>query len=159
MMRKQIPSVFGSFKKFQAGFSLIEIIVAMLIVGIMATISIPRFVRVGATATDQFVIALNNLNQTAVQQAYETHHIQKVIFDFQQNYVKIEKGESIEIPSYIEIDNLSIVGKPEYTTGQAYYLINDQGLAQEVKFDIINTENQSMQTAILNPFSAQFRLV
>lgn len=158
MMHKRILSVYGIYKH-KAGFSLIEIVVAMLIIGIMATIAIPRFITLGARTTDKFIIALNNLNQTAVQQAYETQKTQKVILDFKQNSVKLENGESIEIPEYLEFINLSIAGKSEYTSGEAYYLINAEGLAQEVKMDINNKETNNTQSILLNPFSVQFRLI
>ena len=45
----------------QRGFTLIEIVVVILLIGIITAMGLPRFLRSGQTPTEEFIGRLNNL--------------------------------------------------------------------------------------------------
>jgi prepilin-type N-terminal cleavage/methylation domain-containing protein len=154
----QSKSASGTYNRL--GFSLIEVIVAMTIVALVATVTIPQFLSVGVRPIDSFIIDLNNISQSASLRARETRQPQKVIFNFEQGFVTIEDepSNSISIPDSLRFVNLVVSNVSEFATGTAYFLINKQGISQTVTVDIQDVENNTVHKVRVNPFSVQFSI-
>src|SRR5438105_288539 len=85
---KKAASVCG---KSRFGFTLIEIVVAILIIGIVATIVVPNLVRqLPYYERQQFVTKLNALTQLAWNNALTTGKIHRVVIDAIKKTVWIE---------------------------------------------------------------------
>ena len=74
----------------QKGFTLIEIMLVILLLGIIASIGIPTFLRSGLTPTEEFIGRLNASVQDAVLLADEKHTVQKVFFDISGKKVDVQ---------------------------------------------------------------------
>jgi len=83
----------------KAGFTLVEIMIVVAIIGLLAAIAIPNFVK--ARATSQANACINNMRQidAAVQQwALETHQVtgaQPVLGSDLTPYIKLNSASSI----------------------------------------------------------------
>lgn len=158
----------------KTGFTIIEMMLVVIIVGIMASIGLPRFVRGGQTPGQQFIARLNDLTQLGAQAALTTGTVQKINFNLQANKVELSSidnknnktnktEKSIEIPDDFEIIDFIINGKNQFTAGggerrSAYFLINPDGITQETQIGVLDktgtiTRNYQID---LNPFTGQF---
>lgn len=148
-----------TFIKNKVGFTLIEIIVALFIVGIMAAISIPKFLTRKPQNIGILVSNLNNITFSALSDALRTGKMQKVTLDFRNNKIFSEGGESAEIPNVFEFVELTIAGNKEQLKGTAYFYVNSEGIAQEVEAKVINIKTNTSFSLILNPFLARFKVI
>ncbi len=157
----------------EQGFSLIELIVALLIIGIIITVGIPRLNRVGATVMDNFLVRLNTLVLDAAQRAVSENTTYKVLINFKSRPPRIEirpmqpaekMVNSMEIPSTIQIDELYINRKVEPGRDEAWFFITPEGLSQEVIMNVIDRQAKESSPQlgdyglVLNPFTRQFKL-
>ena len=141
--------------------------VAILLIGIIATIGIPRFFRSPVSKTEQFIGKLNSLVQQGVRTAQETSAAQRILFNPSARSVEVQslKGQVTDrmvIPEQLEISDVIINGKSQLTSGATvYFLINPDGISQRVTLAIIDRALQprgGMHTFSLNPFTVVFRL-
>jgi prepilin-type N-terminal cleavage/methylation domain-containing protein len=159
----------------KAGFSIIEIMLVVLIIGILASFGIPRFLLRRVTAGTTFIARLNSITAYGAQLAVKNNSIQKVVLHFVGKTISVstpdgEKIErSVEIPADIEIIDFYVAGKNQLAQAaqnyDAYFLINPDGIAQEISLSFIDhssTGRASVDrryTIELSPFTAQFRLL
>lgn len=157
--------------KKTAGFSLIEVLVALLIVALLVSISVPRFRSAGPSAVKKLTLALNKFMLEAKQTALETNQIIKINVNAQANPKKVSLVDAtgktiktIEWPSFIEIADFFFDKKHGQGSDEMWYYINSDGIAQEVIFNVVDMQEREkdMQAGsyglILNPFTSQFKL-
>lgn len=156
------------------GFTLIEILVVILIIGIMASIGLPRVFSTRTTNAEQFVARFNALVAYGVQQAIAKSRVEAVFLNLLGKKVelmdssnnKVEK--TIDIPKEIEVTNFFLNGVSQFDSSgkheSAWFYINDQGITQEVKIvftdkEILSKRPQSAYFEMnLNPFTALFTI-
>jgi len=68
--------------KTRFGFSLLELMVVLFIIGMITVMVMPTFRKTSAIEPKEFVAKLNVIMQAAWQQALSSGHTQKVLFDF-----------------------------------------------------------------------------
>lgn len=152
------------FSKLQAGFSFIELMVVILLLGIMATILIPNiaYVRPGYERR-AFVAQVNNLLRFAWRDALISQKIHRIHFDLKKRIIRVqvegaEHGNEkkfydvktqyvkswYEWPEHIIIKQL-FVGKEEQLqrpgtkTESAWFFIVPEGMSQEVIINALTT--------------------
>lgn len=156
------------------GFTLIELMLVILLVGIIASIGVPRFLRSPATPAQDFIGSLNVLTSEAVSAALQTRKVQKVFFDLPGKKVEIRAvgggtGKTITIPDAVEIQDVIIDGQSQFSAGggekrTVYFLINPEGISQEVTMTLLDHKVRAgnprggLYDFYLNPFTAVFRL-
>lgn len=148
------------------GFTLIEMVVVILIIGAMATIIIPNFR--GPTASYErkaFIEQLNSLFFLGWEQALVTHTIQEIKFDIKAKKVSLFAVESfsseekpvekepkglgqpttIDIPDQFEFKNFYIEGYDEMSRAAGRYIfwfyIMPDGLAQDIIINMVDTKD------------------
>ncbi len=169
----------------ERGFSLLELVIVLVIVGIVSIVVVPQFRKPGTIEPKEFVAKLNLLMQAAWQQALFSGNTQKVLFDFDNKKISLfehtqtgktkntEKWEpvtgsalntEIMLPIHYIFNNFYIEKKDNMLRGEledAYFFISPSGLAQEVIINITDQEQEDKKAIqrfglVLNPFSAQF---
>ena len=164
------------------GFSLIQLVIVIAIMGILATVTLPRLKKRGASPRDEFATSLNALTQMAYSNALATGKIHRVLFNFKNNTVSVEMAEdkpdttgqlkfapvksdyfksSINWPINFEMRNFFIKGKDELLGGntpKVWFFITPEGLAQEIVINTSDTSNEDEFALVLNPFTAQFKV-
>jgi prepilin-type N-terminal cleavage/methylation domain-containing protein len=164
------------------GFSLLEIVVAILLIGIMAALVVPRLSRRGTKPEDEFTNGLSVLTQVASTNALLTGKLHRLLFDFKRALVELqqereEKGaqekkfEPVKVdylkttipwPDALELGNFYIGGKDEVgrgmgvSTPQVWFFVSPDGLAQDVVINLQNRETHAQRGLVINPFTAQF---
>lgn len=157
------------------GFSLIELMVVILLLGIIAAMGIPRFLRSPEIPSQDFIGRLNSLTAEAAYAAQLTNKVHKVFFDLLGGKVEVQTAsgalvnKGISIPKNVRIEDVRINGKSQFIAGggekkNVYFLINPEGLSQEVELVIIDEKVRASNprggeyTFYLNPFTSVFRL-
>lgn len=165
---------------------MMEIIVVLAIIGVFFGFVASRFSRRKSDERLPFVDKINLLIGQGTRRAQELQTYHRLVFDFQNNRVFLEKasqagpmkpsvstpfgkvtgfvGDTIQIPSSLVFNKLIIEGKDEMAETaskalQTYVFIDPDGNMQEVKLGLGWTQNgvSSLQF-ILNPFTRQFVL-
>lgn len=154
----------------KAGFSLIELMIVILLIGIIASIGIPRFLRSPRTETEQFIARLNALVADGAQLAMQTTQSHKVFFNLLSKKVELQSvadnkvKRSMDIPDHLAMENFIINGKTQFGEGgekrTVYFLINNEGVSQDVVMVLAVDTKQGTRSYefYLNPFTGVFRL-
>lgn len=162
----------------QSGISLIEIIIAIALIGVMAMLVLPRFSRRGMSERDHILHEINLLLRTAQTNALLTGSTHKVIFNLKDSSISLEQekdGAFIPVkisylptttwdPSY-KLTQFIVKGKDAIREGegvrtsQVWFFIMPDGFSQEVTLTFHNEETHETFSFILNPFIAQLRNV
>lgn len=143
------------------GFSLIEMAVVLLIVGIMLSIGIPMLNRRSVDYIGDFVIHLNRLVSNGVSMSAQDNKVAKIVI-YLQDPKKIELEienkviEMIDINSKIEFLDFTINGKNEIGIDKIWFFILPNGTTQEVLFSL--KDDKHKQSLVLNPFMGKFKL-
>lgn len=157
------------------GFSLIELMVVILLLGIIAAMGIPRFLRSPQVPSQDFIGRLNTITGEGVYAAQLTNKVHRIFFDLLGGKVEVQTAagalvhKGIAIPKNVRIEDVLINGKSQFTAGvgdkrSVYFLINPEGISQEVELIIIdekvraNNPRGGEYTFYLNPFTSVFRL-
>lgn len=169
----------GPIQTVRRAFSLLELVIAIAVIGIMLTVGIPRFTRRSALAERQrFVQGLNGLMTSAYVHAVETGIQHRVLYDFGQRTFVIEQrkqdgsyasladmllnGKQI-VPAPYEFEQFIINKIDEMATptarSTAWFYIGGNGVPQDVRITLITSaegEEEERLWLVLNPFSTQF---
>lgn len=164
------------------GFTFIEIIIVLAIIGIVGAITIPRLFRKPPDRKKVFATELNALTQAAWRGAIETQSVHRVVFDFIKGEARVERASQtgplesyvtqqfvpasgswgkvrFELDPLLLIRNLVIEGKDELAGGMtkdSWFFIDQDGTSQEVTVVIADEKNSGDLSLVLNPFTKQF---
>jgi len=165
------------------GFSFIEIIVAMMIMGIMAALVMPQLLVRGERAVDTFVADIAKITQLGIERAVLTGKVHRIFFDFKADekptmslQVLAEKqdagGErkfepvgadyiktSYPLHNQIAIKNFYLLGVDKAAEGAlktSWYYLLPEGVSQEIIINISDELTGDTAGLVLNPFSVRF---
>ncbi len=153
------------------GFTILELMVVILLIGIVTAISIPRFLRSPVPVTEQFIHKLNTLVTQTVEQSLQESEARRVFFNLSASEVEIQTiqgqtvGRSIAIPDEVQVDDVVINGVSQFQAGGTkrtfYFLIDSEGVSQEVRLSLIEQTSSGPRNFefLLNPFTNLFRVV
>lgn len=175
---------YNSLLKKKRGFTLIEVMVAVVIIGIMAAVTVPLLWPRPADKRKEFISQFNALVALGWYNAIITHKMHKITVDAIKKHISLEiqrdepgklqfepvKGKylasTMVLPEAYEIRGGSIEGKAFGGVGKLvtdfYFYIASDGYAQDViinfvdKKDILPSGQMRPFSLVLNPFSAQF---
>lgn len=154
----------------QSGFTLIELIFVIVIIGILSMVTLPALRLIGGDKRAEFVNELSHLVQITWQNAVVTGKVHRIVFDSANHEIRTEMreltGEYISAAGVyfktsikwdlerFAIKDFYITGiKPE-TSNSLNFLIFPEGVTQPI---IINFAGDEPLSLVLNPFSAQFK--
>jgi prepilin-type N-terminal cleavage/methylation domain-containing protein len=172
---KRSGSIRRKSNKYQKGFSLLELVVGMAIIGILASVAVPALFRqVPQFKRDEFLTNLNTIVREASIRSLETGNPHKVGFNLSEGTIKMEEqtskvdgsGDYIfkpaqvrfakigdVIPDAYDIKQFFVQGVDEIGTHSGSDTIEDiwffvipEGLAQEVVLNILDTSDVDMDT-------------
>lgn len=149
----------------KTGFSFIEIIIVIMIIGVMAAVITPSLFRRPISERDSFISKLNVITQLGSQSAIRADQPRKILIDLLGKKVNLEDLNSqiektIDIPKDIEITDVFINNKTVFNLDgkrvSAFFLINSDGLTQEVSIELEDLQVNKKYRLVLNPFTKQF---
>ena len=162
------------------GFSFIEIIIVMAIVGIIAAFGLPRLFRKPIDRRKVFATQLNAVTQAAWRGATETQAVHRVVFDLVKSEVRVERASHAgPLDSYLTeqyapvppslgtvrfafdpllvLRNIVIEGKDEPTGNTVcWFFIDPDEASQEVTVVIADEKGDGDMSLVFNPFTKQF---
>lgn len=162
-----------SFKKSFYGFTLIEIAIVILIMGLILTVGLPNLINKNIKNYEQFISNLNKVTLDGILKAESTNKVYKILINLINKKIELflnsDKNntsiESLSIPDSIEVIDFLIDNKSQFssTTSErklAYFLINSLGITQNCKilFKDNNLKNKNEYEVMLNPIIGQFSL-
>lgn len=162
--------------KIQKAFSILELVVAIAVVGILLTVAIPQFIgRSAAAERQRFVEELNLMLNTAYINAIDTNTSHRIIYDFKNSLFSVEQESksgdykplgselshaTCEVPVGYVFEQFIINNKDEMATGAeratAWFFISEHGVPQEVRMTLVLDEGKRKMWLVLNPFLVQF---
>lgn len=163
------------------GFSFIELIVAITIIGIMATLVVPRFFQRTKPVGEVFITDLNTLLQHAILDAMSDGRLHRIRFDFERDRVVLEAAKRLDadpadmseqfvpvespyVVTYLEWPNVLemkhfFIGKVDEmfggTTKEVWFFVGNDGTVQDVTLVIRDDERDKTVSLVTNPFTAQ----
>lgn len=177
----------GLALKAKAGFSFIELIVAIMILGIMATLVVSRVMFRGPREIDAVAANITRLTQMGYERAVLTGKLHRVFFDFAQDApefrlevladgaqkdapeLKDQKFTPVSVeynktryawPEQVTIKNFYIKTIDEAARGlkTAWFYIMPEGITQEIVINMADELLQDTRGMILNPFTVRFTI-
>lgn len=166
----------------KSGFTLIELIVAIAIIGVMATIFVPRLRSPAATPIDQLTQKIKELTRLGYERAITTGKVHRIMFRFKEDpSIQLEIGGDQRtslgemkffpigavgsLPTRIAwedrfaIKNFYIKGFDEVARGplkDAFLYLLPEGLSQESVINIRDEKAGATRGMVLNPFTVQW---
>lgn len=145
--------------------------------GVFAGIMVPRLFRSERDWRGTFVEKFQALIQETVVDAVSTGSVHKILFDFNQKEVRVERAgkpgyidflasagfvptdSRIDIPSKVELSSLVISGKSEKdeATTQSWFFVDFMGNVQPVSFVLAEMDKDDEWAYESNPFSGMLR--
>ena len=177
----------SSLKSARSAFTLIEIMIVMVVIGMLATIAIPRFFRKTPQSDWTTIVdEINNLVYYARQEAISTHKVYRLHFVAKKDetdsvMVEVEENDPekagrkiylpvksyyfnpvYKLPEIIEIEAV-YHGKEEQLSenkSNAYCHVIPDGLVQETLIHLVRTEEkqESKSSLTMLPFFGKFEL-
>ena len=160
------------------GFTLIEILVAIIIVAIMAAIVVPNLRPRPADKRKDFIAQFNSLVGLAWYNALVTHKINRVFVNVAKHSASVEiqtegrglnfepiKGKyvasTLTLPPNFEFREFIVDGVVDTNLTEFWFVILPDGLAQAVILNMIDRNDKrggqpKQFSLVLNPFSSQF---
>jgi prepilin-type N-terminal cleavage/methylation domain-containing protein len=166
--------------KVKTGFSFIELIVAIMIIGIMATIVVSRITIRGPRDIDVLIGNIARVTQLGYERAVLTGKLQRVYFDFgadnsefrleelaenSDGDLKDQKFVPVTIaynktrfawPEQIMVKNFYIKTIDEAAQKGKWFFIMPEGISQEIIINMTDENNQDSRGLVLNPFTVRF---
>jgi prepilin-type N-terminal cleavage/methylation domain-containing protein len=153
----------------KSGFSLLEIMVAVVIIGLLAAIVIPNLGRSKARQErDKFISELNSLTGFALQNAVKTKKLHQVLFNFgkkeiylniatekdkygKMQYVQVKRSyvkNIVKMIDQLELKNFYVEGKDLAGTisssskaGESWFFVSD-GICQTVIINYLDNNQE-----------------
>lgn len=153
----------------RSGFTIIEIMVVIILIGIITTIGLPRFLHSRVPIAQSFMHQVNLLVTDAVAYAQKEGEPCRIFFNLGAQEVELQTaqgkrvGGSLEIPSVLQVTDVVINGESQFQAGSGktfYFLVNPEGMSQEVHLTLEEKKGSTTRsyTFYLNPFLTSFRV-
>lgn len=162
------------------GFTLIEIVIVLVIIGIIGTLTVPRFFRKPLDVRKVFVARLNAATLAAWRGTAETQTVHRVLFDLLKGEVRVERAsrtgplESYVTEQFVQapatwgtvrfdldqslvIRRVIIEGKDESSGNrECWFFVDPDEASQEVTVVVADEKSGGDMTLVLNPFTKKF---
>ena len=175
--------MFGMSKRHD-GFTLLELIIGLAIIGIMATVLVPRLKWRGTKPIDQFVAKITSLTRVGYERAILSGKVHRVYFSFREPMkvtLQVSSGEHSTLgeaqfvsatTAYAPISytwdsekfsflNFYIKGIDEAKRDglkDAWFFILPEGISQEIIINIRDEQTAAVRGLVLNPFTVKFSI-
>jgi prepilin-type N-terminal cleavage/methylation domain-containing protein len=141
----------------KSGFTLLEIVIVVGIIGLLLAAGLPRLFKLRVPAQQEFIARLNAFMQQGAQAALETSQVQTIRFNLARKVVERDNTQvQVTIPEALKIQDIIINGESQIDdrTVEVRVYITPQGRTQNVK--VLLSEQGRTTTYSLNPFTVHF---
>lgn len=166
--------------------TLIEITIALFIIGLMAAIAVPALFKRPPDRRRLFIADLNTMVQSAVKNAIETNSVHRLLFDFDKQRVSLEKAAkkgllkdlitvryepvvggvlktSCAIPGAMVFKSFVIEKNQDELAGgmktkQVFFVVDNNGYVQDVTIGLGEEDRDDVKILTINPFSKRFEV-